>query len=395
MNLADVFTSVAYKELVQVDMPGGSNQHEVNVNKAMKSFFGDDSRITSEIQWFYFSDKQETRKEKNTVTFYDARAKSNHLTGRSEYRLYYVGDFLTNARIGDTLILARTNQDKIYGMVFPKDSGLLRAVRILFPTKEITTNYQIIPVKSLSNQELELSQRLILEELGIEFVLTLSERDISLVAKEFGDTFPTTKRMSEFARQQISALSDDADLNLISMISREEELFLALEKIGVQKKIDKGFDSVDDFIRYSLSVQNRRKSRMGHALQNHLEFIFIEKGLHFTAQCVTERKNKPDFIFPGFSEYHDEEFNASLLTMLGVKSTAKDRWRQVLSEASRVPAKHLFTLEQGISEDQTTEMFEQKVTPVIPRKFHASYSEKQCQHILTLDEFIKLVHRKQ
>lgn len=39
MNLGDVFTSIAYKELVQVDLPEGSNQHEINVNRSMKEFF--------------------------------------------------------------------------------------------------------------------------------------------------------------------------------------------------------------------------------------------------------------------------------------------------------------------------------------------------------------------
>ena len=37
-----------------------------------------------------------------------------------------------------------------------------------------------------------------------------------------------------------------------------------------------------------------------------------------------------------------------------VKSTCKDRWRQVLSEADRIPNKHLFTLEAAISENQTS-----------------------------------------
>jgi hypothetical protein len=31
--------------------------------------------------------------------------------------------------------------------------------------------------------------------------------------------------------------------------------------------------------------------------------------------------------------------------MLGAKTTCKDRWRQVLTEAIKIPHKHLFTLE--------------------------------------------------
>lgn len=49
-------------------------------------------------------------------------------------------------------------------------------------------------------------------------------------------------------------------------------------------------------------------------------------------------------------------FSIIACTMLGVKSTCKDRWRQVLSEAKRIDNKHLATLEPGISENQTAEM---------------------------------------
>ena len=44
----------------------------------------------------------------------------------------------------------------------------------------------------------------------------------------------------------------------------------------VAERLKQGFVSedgvdVDDFIRFSLSVQNRRKSRAGHAFENHVE----------------------------------------------------------------------------------------------------------------------------
>ncbi len=40
-------------------------------------------------------------------------------------------------------------------------------------------------------------------------------------------------------------------------------------------------DDVDVFIQYSLSVHNRRKSRVGFAFENHLETVFMEHGLVF------------------------------------------------------------------------------------------------------------------
>jgi nucleoside-diphosphate-sugar epimerase len=78
---------------------------------------------------------------------------------------------------------------------------------------------------------------------------------------------------------------------------------------------------VDAFISYSLSVQNRRKSRAGYALEHHLDEIFRESGLRYTRQAVTENNAKPDFLFPGLAEYKDETFPVSRLSMLGVKTT--------------------------------------------------------------------------
>src|SRR5512135_70891 len=63
----------------------------------------------------------------------------------------------------------------------------------------------------------------------------------------------------------------------------------------------------------------------------------MSRGVELSGRIVhatrIEASNKPDFIFPGEKEYRDATFNAALLVMLGVKSTSKDRWRQVLTEA--------------------------------------------------------------
>ncbi|WP_419649887.1 type II restriction endonuclease [Thiolapillus sp.] len=124
-----------------------------------------------------------------------------------------------------------------------------------------------------------------------------------------------------------------------------------------KKLLKEGFgDDVDSFISFSLSVQNRRKSRAGHALENHLEEIFISRQICYQRGATTENRARPDFLFPSGGEYHDPFFDSNLLTMLGAKSTCKDRWRQVLSEAERIPDKHLLTLETAISTAQTDEM---------------------------------------
>jgi EcoRII C terminal len=145
----------------------------------------------------------------------------------------------------------------------------------------------------------------------------------------------------------------------------------------------------------SLSIQNRRKSRVGLALENHLEAIFKAYDLRFDRGKMTENKSKPDFLFPGANEYANLAFPAGRLTMLGSKSTSKDRWRQVLSEADRISPKHLVTLEPGISQNQTDEMQARQLQLVIPARLHETYRPAQRDWLMTMRAFVELVRHRQ
>ena len=144
---------------------------------------------------------------------------------------------------------------------------------------------------------------------------------------------------------------------------------------------------------YSLSVQNRRKSRAGHSLENHLEQIFIEHGIRYSRGGTTENRSKPDFLFPGIDEYHDNSFPQEQLTMLGAKTTCKDRWRQVLPEAKRIQHKHLCTVEPGISEAQTSEMQHHDLQLVVPQNLHNTFTTLQQDWLMNLDNFINRLQK--
>lgn len=173
-------------------------------------------------------------------------------------------------------------------------------------------------------------------------------------------------------------------------------LFRTLEKQIIGERLAQGFDGdVDGFISFSLSVQNRRKSRAGLAFENHLEILFEECGVRYARTPVTEQKSKPDFIFPGVKEYYDKSFDSLRLTMLGVKSSCKDRWRQVLAEADRIEKKHLLTLETAISKSQTDEMQSKKLQLVLPRGLHNTYSAEQQSWLMDVSGFTTLVLNRQ
>ena len=183
-------------------------------------------------------------------------------------------------------------------------------------------------------------------------------------------------------------------------MDREEQMFRRLERRIVADRIAIGFQTeggadVDGFIAVSLSIQNRRKVRAGLGLENHLEAAFAVLGIRSARGAVTENNNKPDFLFPGAGEYADPAFPADRLTMLGAKSTLKDRWRQVLSEAERIPAKHLITLEPGVSENQTNEMRAKNLQLVVPGGLHSTYRPDQQSWLMTFGDFTEIVRRRQ
>jgi hypothetical protein len=269
--------------------------------------------------------------------------------------------------------------------------GLDRPKGTLFEHAEMTDKGDL---------KVDFAARFILEELGIE-VEDEEPAELDKLLEKFKGVLPSTTEFSEFARKSLNIdPRDDPDNALLAWMEKEEKLFRRMERNLVSKRIEQGFIiegevDVDGFISYSLHVQNRRKSRAGFALENHLEFIFKSYSLKYSRTGVTENKSKPDFLFPDIKTYHDRNFDTGLLNMLGAKTSCKDRWRQILTEAERISHKHLLTLEPGISENQTREMQMSKLQLVLPRKLHATYSLEQRAWLMDLAGFISLVEGKQ
>ena len=74
--------------------------------------------------------------------------------------------------------------------------------------------------------------------------------------------------------------------------------------------------------------------------------------------------------------------------MLAVKTTCKDRWRQILNEADRIKQKHLLTLQEGVSEGQFKEMSAAGVQLVVPAQLRNAYPSAIQSHLQTLESFI-------
>lgn len=206
---------------------------------------------------------------------------------------------------------------------------------------------------------------------------------------QWSHMFPSGRDILDYVFSLSSFNSLAPDERLMKRRELEYKVFKQVELGHVMPLISDGFRNVDDFISVANSVANRRKSRSGHSLELHLRKVFSEEGLSTVGeQCVTENRKKPDFLFPHCKAYHDQHFPSEKLRMLGVKTTCKDRWRQILSEAGRIEAKHLFTLQEGVSVNQYSEMREANVTLVVPKAIHRSYPRSIKDQLMTLADFV-------
>lgn len=304
---------------------------------------------------------------------------------RNEYRITRFGKnfrFLQEDNIGNLLILAKHTERDYEGFVLDTDEDIdtFFAIFNLSPDK---TNH-LIDLSGISLPDKKISN------LFQQFVNRFSD-------------FPETKAMANGARdcynQAYHIKKEDfinkPDAILLKWIDTEYSLFKCMEEKFYKEIISTPFTSVSEFIKTANEVLNRRKSRAGKSLENHLANLFVQNNLVFESQAITEDNKRPDFLFPNGECYHNLMFPAEHLIMLGVKTTCKDRWRQVITEADRITNKHLFTLQQGISKNQLKEMEDSNLTLVVPQNYVSSFPTEYQNKIYTLSKFILYVKDKQ
>lgn len=344
--LSQYFEGVALKRLSAVEADiFRSHQHEFNGVEALRDILGEPTgKVRYQAKFLYLTDHDdEPVVEDGFLTWYDARQKGRLQRGvyRREYRLYFPTNSVSQcAAAGDLLVIAKRSDNTLLAIVAAQETTIARQIMWLFGFSELThPGFSIREELETEQDRIEFASRSILESIGV-VVETTEETWLDAMLGEFGGMFPTTKEFSAYARSTLKDVNpqDGPDDVLMAWMEREEILFRTLERHIIGSRLANGFDGdVDGFIAFSLSVQNRRKSRAGLALENHLEVVFSECGIRYSRAAVTENQSRPDFIFPGEAEYHDLALNPHRLTMLGVKSTCKDRWRQVTCPPILVP----------------------------------------------------------
>lgn len=320
------------------------------------------------------------RKHEVTITWQDGSRTNSVVTGygkaKSEYRLTRFGDdfpFLTPDQVGSLFILIPTTKLDFIAYVIDDDDeveNLLSALGV-----ELIDGWgEYDP-----DGDLKESTEACVKQAFEKFAAKLSK-------------FPSGAKFSVCVWDTlIECVSDFAswspDRQLMRLVEEEYRLFQLVERKLCDHLIHRDFKNVDDFLKSAGSIMNRRKSRAGRSLENHVERVFQHAGAPFEMR-PRQIDGKPDLIVPNEDAYLDDRYPESLIYVVGIKTTCKDRWRQVLNEGTRIETKYLITTQQGISANQLNEMVAANLHLVVPEKLHHLYPADTDMHLTTIEELI-------
>lgn len=399
--LSEYFEGVAIKRLSAVEADETrSHQHEYNTTKAMLAFMGRPSEAQRlPTRFIYLNDEDDDPiVEDAFLTLYNSRENQAHRS--AEYRFYFPTTQVSQlAGENDLLLIAKRRDEGLLVIIAENGSSASSQIEWLFGfSSDAYPKFSVRAELENEQDRVGFAAAFILESIGV-VIEPREESFLDVMLSKFGGRFPKTAEFSAFARTTLEDIDprEDPDSALMAWMEREEILFRTLERYLIGERLSQGFtaERIDEFVSFSLSVQNRRKSRVGLALENHIQVVLTSLGIRFKRAAITENRSKPDFLFPGQDEYHDGSFESARLSMLAVKSTCKDRWRQVLAEADRIDDKHLLTLETAISTAQTSEMQAKRLRLVVPRALHATYSNAQRDWLFCIRDFTGLVLSRQ
>lgn len=313
---------------------------------------------------------QDGRETKSKVKWYGQGT-------RSEYRLTRFGydfPYRTFDNLGDLLVIIPKSVEEFLAYVLDTDEDI----------EEIQERLGIEIIRSWAVYGREVT-----EPVSEDKCLNRHFRKFA----ETVDQFPEVKVFSEATQQAIldcvkGFSSSSVDEQLLRLIREEYNLFRMVERKIFQPEVQRLFASIDDFIQTALSILQARRSRAGRSLENHVEYLLNNAAIPFEMRPIVDG-TRPDIIIPSKAAYDDPNFPVEKLFMIGVKTTCKDRWRQVTREAPRIERKHILTLQPGISSTQLQEMRLSKVELVVPKPLHKEFPVPSPINIFSINQFIE------
>jgi type II restriction enzyme len=225
---------------------------------------------------------------------------------RNEYRITRFGrgfPFLRSSNTGDLFVLVKNDESDYSGYMLQTEDEIDTFLDAFAMSPADTGS--IIHKDALSlDARMELAFTEFIQRLTVDFP---SAVEMSMAAR----------RIQNAIFNHEENIRNHPDKKLLEWINMEYSLFRKIEFSRYGDMITKGFNSVEEFINVANMVLNRRKSRAGKSLENHLSAIFDGNDLAYESQPRTEGNKRPDFLFPNESSYHSLSYPADRLVFLG------------------------------------------------------------------------------
>jgi hypothetical protein len=141
-----------------------------------------------------------------------------------------------------------------------------------------------------------------------------------------------------------------------------------------EKIVASFIERFDVFYDICKSAKQARSSRAGGSFEIHMSSTLKDGGIPHASQFVFDG-SKPDFILPSGALYRDAAKRREHALVLTLKTTLRERWKQVVSESAGCPI-FLATLDESVPGKTLDKLKDNGITLVVPECFKASeYAE--------------------
>jgi EcoRII C terminal/Restriction endonuclease EcoRII, N-terminal len=322
-----------------------------------------------------------------TITWQDGRLTDSVVTWygkktRSEYRLTRFGKdfpFLNEDVVGNLLVLIATSPDEFLAYVLDLDEDIEDIQAAL--GVDAFDRWGVYRVGAPQPEE---NEPVCVDRFIQKFSAGLTDFPANTVFSS------TTRELLAKCVKGFANLSPDKAL--VRSYSTEYQLFRAVERQVCQNDVSRLFQNIDDFLKVAASIMNRRKSRAGRSFENHVENLLKTAGVPHEMRPDLGADGAPDIVIPSAKAYFDETYPMNRVFIVGLKTTCKDRWRQVTQEGVKVERKYLITMQEGITKQQLAQMEAAKVSLVVPQPLHRYYPNGRTRP-LTVENFVETAKR--
>lgn len=263
MNLCDLATTsclqseAAYCKFLTANDSGANGSHQVGIlvsNSAMHMLFGEKPHGTAPVKRTVEITWNNDLKRENTFTWYHSK---------KELRITSFGrdfPYKKPEQTGSLFVFTKQDHDHYSAFFLDLDSEIERFL----------DNFGISPTQT--NRPIDIS--------GFKDADTKLSEYLKNNYSAFNGDFPSSEKMAFLAEDIENKLFNhrdriisDPDRKLIDWTTVEYALFRELENAKYLKTVQNGFNSLEDFLAFSLKVSNSRKARAGKSLEHHLESI--------------------------------------------------------------------------------------------------------------------------